>query len=467
MTPSPEKQPRKSRAFLGKDPIGPLLARLSFPAMVGMIVMASYQVVDAIFIGRGVGTAALGSITIIFPITMLMGAVAFMIGVGGASVISRALGAENHLRAEKAFGNVLFLILCASISIPLVVGTFLHQIVYFFGARDPILPYAVTYLQTLLLGVPLNIFAMSSNNVVRAEGEAKIAMITMVLGALVNVVLDWHFIFNLSLGIRGAALATIIGQGCSALWLFSWFFLRRRSCLEFSWKNLIPRKAMMGEILAIGFSDFLRMGAIGMVGAISNTTIFFYGGSLFVAAFGVIQRLFALIFMPIFGISQGAQPIVGFNFGAGQYHRSRATIRLASLVATAFSCTAFVLLQSFPAQIMEFFSPDPLLVETGIGVMRLTSLGIWLVGFQVIGATVFQALGKALPAMILSLSRQVLFVLPLMITLPRFFGITGALSTFPLADGLSALVTLWLVRKELRALEVLPLTSPEPEENPA
>ncbi|HPQ36485.1 MAG TPA: MATE family efflux transporter [Synergistaceae bacterium] len=458
---SPKQAPRKSRAFLGKDPIGPLLARLSLPAMVGMLVMASYQVVDAIFIGRGVGTAALGSITIIFPITMLMGAIAAMIGVGGASVISRALGAEDHNRAERAFGNVLFLILCAGLLIPLGVGAFLHRIVYFFGARDPILPYAVIYLETLLLGVPLHIFSMSSNNVVRAEGEAKTAMMTMIVGALVNVVLDWHFIFNLSLGIRGAALATIIGQGCSALWLFSWFFLRRRSCLEFSWKNLIPRKTMIGEILAIGFSDFLRMGAVGMVGAISNTTIFLHGGHLFVAAFGVIQRLFALIFMPIFGISQGAQPIVGFNFGAGQYHRSRAAIRLASFVATAFSCTAFVLLQSFPAQIMEFFSPDPLLVETGIRVMRLISLGIWLVGFQVIGATVFQALGKALPAMILSLSRQVLFVLPLMVILPRFFGITGALSTFPLADGLSALVTLWLVRKELQILDDLSPVLPE------
>jgi putative MATE family efflux protein len=323
----------------------------------------------------------------------------------------------------------------------------------------------VIYLQTLLLGVPLNIFAMSSNNVVRAEGEAKTAMMTMILGALVNVVLDWHFIFNLSMGIRGAALATIIGQGCSALWLFAWFFLRRRSCLEFSWQNLIPQKAMIREILAIGFSDFLRMGAIGMVGAISNTTIFLYGGSLFVAAFGVIQRIFALIFMPIFGISQGAQPIVGFNFGAGQFHRSRETIRLASFVATIFSCAAFVILQLFPAQIMEFFSPDPLLVTTGIRVMRLVSLGLWLVGFQVIGATVFQALGKPLPAMILSLSRQVLFVLPLMVTLPRFFGITGALSTFPLADGLSALVTLWLVRRELRLLtDLAPVLS---EENPA
>ncbi len=465
MTLSPKEESRKNRAFLGKDPIGPLLAKLSLPAMVGMLVMASYQVVDAIFIGRGVGTTALGSITIIFPITMLMGAVAFMIGVGGASVISRALGAEDHLRAERAFGNVLFLILCAGLLIPLGVGAFLHQIVYFFGARDPILPYAVIYLQTLLLGVPLNIFAMSSNNVVRAEGEAKTAMMTMILGALVNVVLDWHFIFNLSMGIRGAALATIIGQGCSALWLFAWFFLRRRSCLEFSWQNLIPQKAMIREILAIGFSDFLRMGAIGMVGAISNTTIFLYGGSLFVAAFGVIQRIFALIFMPIFGISQGAQPIVGFNFGAGQFHRSRETIRLASFVATIFSCAAFVILQLFPAQIMEFFSPDPLLVTTGIRVMRLVSLGLWLVGFQVIGATVFQALGKPLPAMILSLSRQVLFVLPLMVTLPRFFGITGALSTFPLADGLSALVTLWLVRRELRLLtDLAPVLS---EENPA
>jgi len=219
------------------------------------------------------------------------------------------------------------------------------------------------------------------------------------------------------------------------------------------------------EILAIGFSDFLRMGAIGMVGAISNTTIFLHGGSLFVAAFGVIQRIFGLIFMPIFGISQGAQPIVGFNFGAGQFRRSRETIRLASFVATAFSCGAFVILQLFPGHIMEFFSPDPALIETGIRVIRLVSLGIWLVGFQVIGATVFQALGKALPAMILSLSRQVLFVLPLMITLPRFFGITGALSTFPLADGLSALVTLWLVRKELRLLDDLAPVLPE--ENPA
>ena len=468
MTQSIKKNPLKSRAFLGTDPLGPLLARLSFPAMVGMLVMASYQVVDAIFIGQGVGTHALGSITIVFPIAMLMGAVAAMIGVGGASVVSRALGAGDHPRAEQAFGNVLFLIFCAGLCFPLGVGAFIHQIVYFFGARDPILPYAVAYLEILLLGTPLHIFGMTSNNLVRAEGEAKTAMITMILGALVNVVLDWHFIFNLSMGIRGAALATIIAQACSAAWLFSWFFLRKKSCLDFSWKNLVPRKKMVREILTIGLSDFLRMGAVGMVGAISNTTVLFYGGHLYVAAFGVAQRLFSLIFMPIFGISQGAQPIVGFNFGAGQYDRSRTTIRLASIVATVFSCIAFVILQSFPAQIMEFFSPDPRLIETGIRVLRILSLGIWLVGFQVIGATVFQALGKALPAMILSLSRQVLFVLPLMLGLPRLFGITGALSTFPTADVLSAIVTLWLLRKELQALDMLSPTPSEkkPAENP-
>ncbi len=461
MNQSTKKDPLKSRAFLGTDPLGLLLVRLSLPAIVGMLVMASYQVVDAIFIGRGVGTHALGSITIVFPITMIMGALSAMIGVGGASVISRALGAEDHPRAERAFGNVLFLIFCISLGIPLGVGTFLHQIVYFFGARGPILPYAEIYLETLLLGVPLYMFAMTSNNLVRAEGEAKTAMMTMILGALVNVVLDWHFIFNLSMGIRGAALATVIGQTCSAAWLFSWFFLRRKSCLEFSWRNVIPRKNMVREILTIGLSDFLRMGAVGMVGAISNTTVLLYGGHLYVAAFGVVQRLFTLIFMPIFGISQGAQPIIGFNFGAGQYDRSRETIRLASLVATAFSCIAFLLLQAFPAQIMEFFSPDPLLLETGVKVIRILSLGLWLVGFQVIGATVFQALGKALPAMILSLSRQVLFVLPLMLGLSRLFGITGALSTFPTADVLSAIVTLWLLHKELRALDML---SPIPSE---
>jgi len=441
------------RHLLGTQSIGRLLFRLSLPSAVGMIVMSSYNVVDAIFIGRGVGSPGLAAVAICFPLQLLAGALAVMAGAGGASIISRSLGAGDLKRARKAFGTTVSFASGIGIVVSLLVLVFLEKVLRLFGATEAILPHAEAYLSVILFGIPLQMFAMVGNHTARAEGRARIAMTSMLISAILNMILDPVFIFGFGWGMRGAAVATVLSQMVMFLWIFGYFY-RGKSALSLGREYLVPSAGLLREIVAVGSSEFVRMAAGSFSIVLINGALVHWGGDLHVAVYGVINRALSFFFMPLMGIAQGFQPILGYNYGAGNLDRARRVIRLAVTASTALALIGFTTAQVFPREIFRLFSGDQALISEGIRAMSLISMAFFLIGFQITGSAMFQALGKARPAFLLSLSRQVLLLIPLVLVLPGFLGTRGVWISFPLADTGSFLLTLFLFRKELRNLSV-------------
>ncbi len=433
--------------LLAEAPIGRLLVKMSVPAMIAMVVNALYNLVDTIFVGRGVGPLGIAGLTIAFPLQIFVMAVAMMVGIGSASVVSRALGARDRDRAADAAGTAIGLALILSVAVVAIAYAFLEPMLVLFGATPDILPYAKEYVEVVLLGTVFLSMAMSSNNVIRAEGQAKWAMAVMVVGAGANIILDPIFIFALGMGIRGAALATVIGQGLAFVVAMS-FFLSKKSALPLRLKSLVPRPRVLRDILPLGIPAFVRQVGGTILAVLVNNALRTHGGNeaeLYIASFGTINRLLVFALMPLFGIAQGFQPIAGYNFGAGRFSRVRQVLKKAAGVSTVIAAFFFLLFMLIPGLLLQAFTDDTRLLEIGREVMRVIVLVVPLVGFQVVGATYFQALGKAIPAFFLSLSRQVIFLIPLIATLPPILGVQGVWISFPIADVLAALVTgLWL-----------------------
>lgn len=438
--------------ILDKEKIGKLLFKLSAPAMVGMLVQAMYNIVDTIFVGRAVGFMGIAGLTIVFPIQILVMAFAQTIGIGGASIISRSLGAGDMERANKTFGNIISLVILISAAVMLIGGFYLEPVLRIFGATESILPYSAEYLSIILFGTFFFVLAVACNNVARAEGNAKVAMNTMLISAGLNIVLDPIFIFGLNMGIRGAALATVLAQASMSLYLI-YYFLSGKSTLILKLENMKLNANILRETLAIGASSFTRQASASIMVVIINNSLAFYGGDLTIAVFGVINRLLMIAFMPMFGIVQGLQPIIGFNYGAGKPDRVRRSIQLSVLVTTGMSVFAFLCFMLFPEFLIRVFSSEQELIQLGTEAIRIITLALPLVGYQLIGAGIYQALGKPLPALVLSMSRQVLFFIPLVLLLPLFFQLQGIWMAFPTADLLAFIVTYVLVRGEMRMLQ--------------
>jgi putative MATE family efflux protein len=430
---------------MGGAPIAVLLFRYSAPAMLAMFVNSLYNLVDSIFVGRGAGTLALAGLAVSFPIQMIVLAAAQTVGIGAASLISRSLGAGNARRAERAAGTSFAAIIVLSLGLTAGGLLALRPLLILFGATDDVLPYATDYLSRVLLGSVFFGFAVSSNNVVRAEGNARVAMITMLIGAAVNVVLDPILIFGLGMGIRGAAWATVAAHA-AAFFFLCFYFLSGRSMLHIRRGDLWPDFLLLAEIFIIGGSSFVRMVAGSMVAIVFNNSIRWYGEDLHLAILGVINRIMLFVAMPVFGLAQGFQPIVGFNYGARDAARVRAVTRAAALAATVICTAGFIGIMIFAKQMVAVFNPDPRMVREGAFILRIVVVSLPFVGFQVIGATFFQAAGRAVPALFLSMSRQILFLIPLLLGLPLLFGLNGLWFAPPIADSTSVVVTaLWLV----------------------
>ncbi len=438
--------------FLAEEKISRLLVQLSLPAIIGMLVQASYNIVDALFIGHGVGAQGLAGTAVVFPFQLMVLAVATTGGVGAASVISRNLGSGNPERADRALGTLLTTALAFSSLAVLLLWKFMDPMLSALGTTEEIFPYAKAYLSVILLGIPLQIFGIGLNNAVRAEGRARIAMGTMLISALVNIVLDPVFIFSLKLGISGAAWATVISQAAVVLWL-GHYYLSGHSTLKIKREHLRPRWNLLREILAIGASEFARLSANTVMVTILVRSLGIYGNDMAVASYGVISRVLSLTFMPIFGVGQGLQPILGYNYGALRYDRAREVILRSVLMASGFAVTAFLSLTLLPGQIFGLFTADLQLREMGAWSLRLMNLGLFSIGFQIMGAAMFQALGKAGPALFLSLARQVLLFIPMLILMPRFLGLTGVWLAFPVSDILASLLTLAFFLPEMQDLK--------------
>jgi len=445
---------------MGHEKIGRLLVLYSAPAMVAMSANSLYNLVDAIFVGRGAGALALAGLAVSFPIQMIILAVAQVVGIGSASIISRCLGAGDIRKAEATAGASFATVGVLSLILTVAGLAFLTPLLRLFGASDDVLPYAKAYMSVILMGSFFFAFLVSSNNIVRSEGNAKLAMISMLIGAVVNIVLDPIFIFTLGLGIRGAAIATVIAQFCSFLFL-CWYFVSGKSMLHIRLGDLRPDLSRLPEVFIIGSPSLVRVAGGNLVAIVLNHSVVYYGGDTYLAIFGICNRMLMFTLMPIIGLVQGMQPIVGFNYGAQNMKRVRETVVKAAVFATAISCLAFLLLQFFPQPLFSLFSKDALLIREGSSAIRVIVIMLPFVGFHIVGATLFQAIGKAVPALFLSMSRQVLFLVPLLLILPLRFKLAGIWASFPVADLLSVIVTGVWVLAEMRRLERHLPASPE------
>jgi len=423
------------------------------PAVVGMVANALYNLVDTIFVGRGIGSLAIGALAIAFPLQMFIVAIAQTIGIGAGSAVSRSLGAGDVDRARSVVGNSFLCVITLSLVVSITGLTFTDQILVFFGATQTILPYARDYIIILLWGLTFFSFAISSNNLIRAEGNARVAMISMLIGAILNIFLDPLFIFVFNLGIQGASLATITAQFCSFLYILHYIYGKETS-LRINFLHLFPNFSIIKEIITVGLPSFARLSSGSISTLLVNQSLRFYGGDLAIIILGVIIKITRFLFMPMFGVVQGMQPIAGYNYGARQYNRVfevlYLTIKTLFLIST-FLCFIIIL---WPAKVISVFTGDPEVIQIGVPVMRIMLFSIPVLSIQMTGATLFQALGKAMPAMVFSLLRRVLLFIPLIIILPRFFqlGVRGVWISYPLADVLSAIITWIFLRNQVQKI---------------
>ncbi|KIL49616.1 MATE family efflux transporter [Jeotgalibacillus soli] len=442
---------KQQSSQLGAERIPKLMVRFSVPAFIGMFVMAFYNIADTFFIARGVGTLAVAALSIAFPLQLIVTAFAAAIGIGGASIISRRLGAGKLHDANEVFGHVIWLVGFLSIIMAALALTFLDPILITFGATENVLPYARDYVSIILYGSLFQAFMMAANNIIRSEGNAKVAMLTMIVSAGINIILNPIFIFWLDMGVSGAAIATVISQAIGAAWIF-FYFKTGKSSLTFRWIGVMPNWKVVKEIVGIGSSTFVRQVAGSIMFIAVNWMLIVHGGDYAVAIFGIINRIMMFAIMPMFGIVQGMQPIIGYNFGAKLYHRVSDTLKLGIVVSTMLAIFVWTVVMIFPAAMMAIFSTDAAVVDGGEEAMRWIFLAAPILGFQMVSGGLYQALGKAKISFILSMARQLLFLIPLVLILPSFFGLAGVWIAFPIADLLAFMLSLFFVLRDRSTL---------------
>lgn len=421
--------------------ISKLLWEFSYPAIIGMLVMGLYMIIGRIFVGQGVGSIALAAVTVAQPIMTIMMAFGVLIGIGATALASIRLGEQKMEEVEEIAGNATLLLILLPLLVAIAYYLFSDTFLKLFGASPEVLPYARDYMHVYMLGAIPGALSPGLNNFIRAQGNPRFSMITQIIGAVINIVFNYIFIFQMGLGIKGSAWATVLGQMVSMLWVLSFFF-QGKSRIKLRLKNLRPHIYLIKPIIAIGFAPFAMQLANSVQQTILNQTVKVYGGDLALSAVGIIMSAAMLFFMPIIGISQGAQPIIGFNYGAKLYHRVQETVIKAILIATGFAILGFIIIQIFAASIVGLFSTgDPALTQLAEHALVTFFALLPIVGFQIIGSNYFQAVGKSVQSTILSLSRQVVFFIPLLLILPNFWGIEGVWRTAPIADVLAVMLT--------------------------
>jgi putative MATE family efflux protein len=445
-------------ARLAQGSIPRLLFHFSLPAIVGVMAQALYAVIDRVFVGRALGPEAIAGITVAFPFMLIVLAFGMLVGFGATVLISIRLGEHNKDDAELALGNALVLLALVSIVTTVVGSVFLDPILRAFGASSEVLPYAEDYLRIIVLGTIFQTVGFGLNAAIRGEGNPRIAMLSMLISVLVNLILAPIFIFGFSWGMKGAALATVIAQAVSAVWVLA-YFLSRASLLRLRVRNLRLNRVICTSIFVIGMPSCAMQIANSILQSILIGQLRAYGGDMAISVFGIIYSALMLIAMPIVGINQGSQPIIGYNYGARRFDRVKKALETAILAASALVLLGFGVMMAFPAEVVRLFinQNDPsLLALTALGTraIRITMATLPVVGFQIVGAGYFQAVGKPKAAMLLMLSRQVLLLIPAALILPRFFGLDGVWAAIPTADALSSVLTGTCLFVELRHLRV-------------
>jgi len=438
---------------LGELKVSKLLMKFSIPAIVGMLVNALYNVVDRIYIGHGVGSLGIAGITISFPVMLIMMAFSVLIGIGANTLVSIRLGQNKKEDAEEIFGNAISLLIITSLTLSVIGLVTLEPLLKLLGASEKILPFARDYLQIILIGGVFQSTGMGINNFIRSEGNPKIAMYTMLIGALINTVLDPLFIFVFHWGMRGAAIATVLSQIVSSIWVF-WYFFKGKSLLKIHRKNLKLNPTIVSGILAIGAAPFAMQLAASVQNLIMNTSLANYGGDIAISGMGVVNSIITLMIMPIFGITQGVQPIIGYNYGAHKYDRVKEAYKLAVIYATSIVVLGWIATRLFPEQLVSLFNNnDKELIAFGTMAIKRFMMFLPFIGFQIVSSTYFQAVGKPKHSALLGLSRQVLILIPALIILPKFFGLEGVISAGPLSDIVSAILTGIFIVIEMKKLD--------------
>lgn len=434
---------------LGTAKISTLLIRQALPASLGILVMSINLIVDTIFVGKWIGTLAIASVTVVLPIVFMISSIGMGIGIGGSSIISRALGAADNIKAFLTFGNQISMTILLSVFF-VIVGIFFDQeLLLLFGAKGEILSPATEYFDVVLYGVPFLAFAMMGNPVIRSEGKPMYAMWAMFIPAVANILLDFIFIKLMDLGMFGAGLATSISYAVCGLFILG-FFLSKKSELViypryFKWKYPIVK-----EIFQLGGVTVARQGTISVLMIVLNSTLFLYGGELAIAIYGIINRVMMFALFPVLGVTQGFLPIAGYNYGANNSKRVKETIKTAIIYGTSVASIVFLGIILFPSEIASVFTNDPELISKTPEALLLCFLATPVITTQLVGSAYFQAAGKALPALLLTLLKQGIFLIPLVYILPTFLGLNGVWWSFPIADLLSTLITVIILNLEVR-----------------
>ena len=438
---------------LGEEKIGKLLLQFSIPAIVGMMVNAMYNIVDKLFISWGVGSLAMAGIFIGQPLSLILMAFSMLIGIGGNALVSIKLGEKKDNEAEIILGNSFLLLLLISITVSIVGLIFLEPLLKLFGASKSILPYSTDYMKIILLGAPIQSIGFGLNNFIRGEGNPKIAMGTMLIGAILNTILDPIFIFVFNMGVQGAAIATVISQVVSTIWVLS-YFTGNKSHLKIKKENIKLQGYIVKNIISIGLAPFSMQIAASIVTVLLNNKLQKYGGDIATSSMAAINSITMMILMPIFGVNQGAQPIIGYNYGAKKYDRVKSALKSAILFATIIASIGFVLTQTIPAKLIGLFGKNEKeLIAVGSKGIRIYLSMLPVIGFQIVSSNYFQATGKPKQAMLLSLSRQVIILIPALIILPRLFQLTGVWMAGPVSDLVSSIITASFLIKDLKQLD--------------
>ncbi|MPQ44828.1 MATE family efflux transporter [Clostridium tarantellae] len=441
----------KQQKLLGEESIGNLLIKYSVPAIIGMLVNALYNIVDRAFIGRipDVGQLAITGVGITMPIAYILLAFGMLIGIGTTANMSIKLGQGKKKEVEKLIGNSLTLTIIIGVIITILGLVFVDPMLKAFGAGNNTLIFAKEYIIIILLGSIFNLISFSLNSTIRADGSPKVAATTMIIGCLLNTIMDPIFIFIFKWGIKGAALSTVLSQAIVTV-IILYYYTKGKSNFKLKKENLKLDTNLVKCILAIGVAPFSMQIAASVVQIVSNNALKLYGGDLAIGAMTVISSISMIFMMPTFGINQGAQPIIGFNYGAKKYNRAKLTFKYATIVACTILTIGFVLIRIFPEQCISIFNKDSALLNISIDGLKIYLCMMPLIGIQIVGSNYFQSIGKAKLSMFLSLLRQVILLIPLILILPKAYGLTGIWLAGAMSDFISTIITIVFLVKEFK-----------------
>lgn len=441
---------QKTPTALGTESIGKLLMQYAVPAIIAMTASSLYNMVDSIFIGHGVGTMAISGLALTFPLMNLAAAFGSLVGVGASTLISVRLGQRDYDTAQRVLGNVVVLNILLGVAFTVIVMAFLDPILYFFGGSDQTIGYARDYMQIILLGNAITHLYLGLNAVLRSSGHPQKAMYATIATVMINTILDPIFIYGFGWGIRGAAIATIVAQIISLLWQFK-LFSNKDELLHFHRGIFRLKRKIVFDSLAIGMSPFLMNLAACFIVILINQGLKRHGGDLAIGAFGIVNRLVFIVVMIVMGLNQGMQPIAGYNFGARRYDRVNRVLKLTIIYATAVTTFGFLVGMLVPDVVVSIFTSDQELIDLSARGLRIVVMFFPIIGFQMVTANFFQSIGMASKAIFLSLTRQMVVLLPCLLILPRFYGTAGVWYSMPVSDLIASVIAaamlVWQFRK--------------------